>query len=154
MSRLDDLASDMFDMLAAIAPTGIPRDDIITALGIYDVNEFHGVKGALQDMLGEIDIITVVGERGAAGAGWEYSLRGDPTDPAVVSYLVERSYNDFSRDRRSFVIAKALAAGIPGRTSAGRAALRRARMAYRSMEDTVDMLTELGEPAPALPPRL
>ena len=36
MTRLDDLAADMYDMLDAVQPASIRRDDIITPLGIKE----------------------------------------------------------------------------------------------------------------------
>jgi hypothetical protein len=52
------------------------------------------------------------------------------------------------------MVIRSLAAGINGNTTAGRYIRRLARSQYRTLEDTVDVLVDLGEPAPSLPPQI
>jgi hypothetical protein len=160
MSRYDDLAQDLYDLLILVAPAARPRDELMDDLGMIadpavgptarEVGDFHAVKGKLQDLLGVTDTITLVGEPNGVGA-WEYALRGDPTDTMATTYLVIKAKGLFLRQKRAYRVLQALSAGISGSTVAGRMVRRLMRSQYRALEDTVEVLVELGEPAPTLP---
>lgn len=151
MRNVDELAQELYDLLAN-APDGERRDDLMDALGIAEVSLFHRVKGALQDLLGGGDTITVVGDpKSGQEGGWVYSLRADPQNPISLDYLIAKTRNIFARQKRQYMVHRALAEGTDGRTAAGRAARRLVRSQYRAMEDTVDVLVELGQSPPSMP---
>lgn len=153
MNRLDRLAAEMYHILQGVSPRAMDRDDLMRAMGIVTVSDFHQIKGVLQDLLGATDTINLVADPSNNGlSGWTYSLQGDPTEPAVRAYLVAKTKGILQRQLRQYSIHRSLAAGISGNTVAGRAARRLQRSHYRTIEDTVDVLVELGEPAPSLPP--
>lgn len=159
----DAYAQDMFNALAAVAPNGLTRNQLLEALNIIPAGAtptsrqvvfFHHVKGHLQDILGATDLVTMVGEQTVGDQGWIYRLEGDPTAPVSRLYLIQKTRGIFKRQSRSFMVIRSLAAGINGNTTAGRYIRRLARSQYRTLEDTVDVLVDLGEPAPSLPPQI
>ena len=167
MTILDDQAHDLYDLLQAAAPNMVPRDDLMESLGLIggrllgnpnaaptvkEVTRFHRIKGVLQDHLAAADVVTVVGDPSTNGLScWSYGLQGDPSHPIATLYLVAKTKNTFLRQKRQYLIHKTLAAGIPGNTTVGRYARRLMRSQYRALEDTVDVLVELGASAPPLP---
>jgi hypothetical protein len=142
MSDREECASAMFDILAA-APEPISRDEIMALLSIQGVSEFHKTKGVLQDMLGSDDEINLVGEH-ANGNGWFYSLRGAPDDEIARRYLIQKERNILGREIREYFVVCSLARNVDKRTTAGRLAYRVVKQAYRKIEDSSDLLVELG----------
>lgn len=143
-SSLDEYAQEMFDILAN-SPEGLVRDDLMSQLGVTEVSLFHRIKGALQDLLGANDTLNVVGDSSTNNeGGWTYSLQGDPAHPISTQYLVNKTKGILRRQKRQFMVQKALVKGTPGNTTVGRAARRLLRSQQRCMEDTLDVLIELG----------
>ena len=145
--------ADQIHQLLANNPEGMLRDGLMAACQppIPDVNTFHIVKGVLQDRL-SIAQITVCGDSSTSmEGGWTYSLRGDPEHPIARRYQIYKLRNLFGRQRRSYMVAKALENGTNGRTTAGRAARRVTMQNRRTMEDIADALVELGVVPPAIP---
>jgi len=142
-SRINELAAEMFDVLAD-ATDPVQRDELMTTLGITSVVEFHNVKGALQDSLGGGDSITVIGEPTAEEGGWFYSLDGDGTSVKSVDYLTYKERQIFSRQARAWMVVNALCRATNGRTAKGRTLRRQRRSITRSLEDTLDVMSELG----------
>jgi hypothetical protein len=161
MTVYDDLAQDLYNLLQPIAPASRQRNDLMDRLGMIDdpsgvptgqeVRDFHIVKGKLQDLLGVTDTVTLIGEPTWGVGGWMYSLRGDPTDNEARDYLIAKTSGLFQRQKRAYRVLQGLANGINGSTTAGRYIRRLMRSQYRALEDTVDVLVELGVTAPPLP---
>lgn len=142
-TRLEELAAEMFDLLAA-STEPIQRDPLMHQLGLTTVPDFHTVKGALQDMLGGADTINVVGEATAEPGGWYYSLSGDGSEAKVMTYLTFKERQIFARQSRAWMVVNSMCAATDGRTAQGRALRRQRRSITRSLEDTLDVMVELG----------
>lgn len=149
--RIDDLAQQMFDLLVA-APDPVQRDTLMADLGLTSIVEFHNVKGALQDMLGSGDTINIVGESTGDPGGWYYSLDGDGSSAASVTYLTYKERQIFARQSRAWMVVNSLCNASDGRSVKGRALRRQRRSIARSLEDTLDVMVELGiTDLPAMP---
>lgn len=147
---IDRLAGEMFDLLAAHAD-GMTRDALMDEMGLTDVGTFHEVKGRLQDLLGGSDSLTVAGDSTTAlDGGWTYTLEGDPNSEASIKYNEAKQRNVYGRQRRAYMVALGLARGTDGRSAAGRAVRRQVRSLYRVLEDTVDVMDEMGMTLPDL----
>jgi FPC/CPF motif-containing protein YcgG len=166
MSKHDDWAQDIFDVLAA-SPTPMLRDDIMEAIGMIDatsgvpdfqeVNDFHDAKNKLQRTLGlttVADTITMVGHPDPLkrGKGWEYSLQGDPAHPVSRTYQIAKTRRLFGALMTAYAVARSLKQGTSASTAVGKVAKKVEKATWRLLEDSADALVELGVPAPTLPP--
>jgi len=162
MTKMGRLAQDLYDLQVAAMPRECSRNELMKGIGIVanpakgptqnEIVFFHEIKGYLQDILAVTDVVTMVGRRVAGNQGWMYSLQGGPTHPVSKEYMIEKTRGLFKRHKRSYAVMTALSAGISGSTTEGRYIRRLQRTAYRALEDTVDVLAELGVSAPSLPP--
>jgi hypothetical protein len=149
--RIENLAVTMFETLAE-CPEPMQRDTIMAIMGMTSVVEFHDVKGALQDALGGADTITVIGEPTADEGGWYYSLEADGASEKSRVYLAYKERQIFARQSRAWMVVNALCRASDARTVKGRALRRQRRSITRSLEDTLDVMTELGiADLPAMP---
>ena len=163
MNKLDGWMQRLYDLLLIAAPYGVPRDDLMEDLGIMadpvagptakEIVLFHEIKGKLQDKLGLTDVVTVVGHQENAGEPWVYSLQGDPKNPVSEEYLKSRAVKEFATECRSYLVSRALAAGVPGNTTIGKYIQKVQRQGYRKLEDSAELLDELGERVPSMPPQ-
>jgi hypothetical protein len=138
-------AADMFTLLAKpINADGLTRDQIMNAVGIPTVGEFHETKGVLQDACATSDT-TIVGDSVTAlSGGWTYSLQTDPHSGEARGYQISKLKGLFGRQCRAYMVARALQKGIKGNTAVGRQVGRMVRAHYNAIQETADALDELG----------
>jgi hypothetical protein len=142
VSRDERKADEMFDLLASYPE--LARDEIVKKLDLGGTEDFHHVKGVLQDILGNAQDINLVARKGGPNEPWIYSLQGLPTHEIAEFYLQQKSRGNFLRLRRLYMVARSLASGLDPATLAARLARIQQRTIWRALEDTYEVLVEYG----------
>jgi hypothetical protein len=151
--NIQHFADSLEAELDAIKPNGLTRDQLMGRTGIPDVSTFHWAKRVLQEKLSG-GTETVVGDSATNNyGGWTYSIQSQPDAAASRVYQIRKHRQIFGRLRTTYLVVAVLARG-QGRTAVGRYTQRHARDLYAMMENTVDILVDLGAQAPRLPARI
>ena len=151
MNRIDRLAVEVFNLLRQ-QTSPISRDDIIALTDVNSVVEFHNVKTRLQAVLSSTDTVTLVGQPGAGQEAWYYSLVGTATDE-YHDYMVLREEGIYARTTSSWHVVTPLVRAADPTTAEGLRLSRQQRSLERTLDDTYDVLVDLGVSPPPPPHR-